>query len=138
MSPEQGRALPARGTCIVLGLLWAPCGSIGIPDALGGVQGQPRLMSLGSVARLQEMMSVTARHTDGALFPPPQLHTYLAGRALPLFFIRCAVFLVSKCLQLSQIQHGLDHHLQGAHTPRPTPPRTLTGVRGDVAGTILK
>lgn len=38
-----------------------------------------------------------------------------------------------KRLQLSQIQHGLDHHLQRAHAPGPAPPGSFTGVRGDVA-----
>lgn len=43
------------------------------------------------------------------------------------------VFLVSKGLQLSQVQHGLDHHLQRAHATRPAPPRTLRRVGSDLA-----
>lgn len=43
------------------------------------------------------------------------------------------VFLVSKGLQLSQVQHGLNHHLQRAHATRPAPPRTPRGVRSDLA-----
>lgn len=128
-STEQGCAVPGPETWIVPVLLWVPHGSIEIPDALARVQGQPGLMSLGAVGQLQEMTGITPLHPDSSLCPQPQLHTYLGGHALPLR----AVFLVRKCLQLSQIQHGLDHYLQRAYAPWPTPPRSLRGVRGDVA-----
>lgn len=69
--------------------------------------------------------------------PQPQLHTYLHGHTLSLFVVKWAVFLVRKRLWLSQIQHGLDHHLQWADAPRPTPPWSFRGVRGDVAGNAM-
>ena len=57
-----------------------------------------------------------------------------AGRALSLSVMRGAVgvFLVTKSLQLPQVQHGFNHHFQRAHAMRPTPPRALSGVRSDL------
>lgn len=46
---------------------------------------------------------------------------------------------MSKGLQLPQVQHGLNHHLQRAHAMRPAPPRALRGVRSDLADdSVLK
>lgn len=58
-----------------------------------------------------------------------------AGRTLSLSVMRGAVgvFLVSKGLQLPQVHHGFNHHLQRAHAMRPAPPRALGGVRSDLA-----
>lgn len=43
------------------------------------------------------------------------------------------VLLVGKRLQLPQVHHGFDHHLQRAHTMGPAPARALGGVGGDLA-----
>lgn len=76
-----------------------------------------------------------------SLFPLPAYHRLLqAGGAPFVFVMRAALgtFFLGERVQLPQVEHGLDHQLQGTHSMGPASPRTFGGVRsGRAAASVL-